>query len=184
MAAQRDDDATVLDQIAVLRAERFVLKPFDAINLIWALEFLGEFLPGWRFEIANADEMRSDRGGPGYFGEREAKGAYLPWAKQIRLSDEVYEALCDGDPWAREVAAHELGHALLGHPTTSFDFGDRLHRLYRPDELGVEREAALAADELLFPRRASGMVFSEGAELRFGVTQGLAERQRARAARG
>lgn len=72
------------------------------VQMAYLLEIvLREVLPDYDFFVLPDEEM------PGMEG-------YLPIGKrEIYLSNSSYLALCNGDPEARHVAAHEFGHLLL-----------------------------------------------------------------------
>lgn len=97
---------------------------------------LPEVLPGYHFFVLPDEEM------PGMAGVTTTGGEYT-----IYLSDSTYQSLCDGDPDARHIAAHEFGHLILhSHQTPMF-----AKRTRNDDRVDPEWQADRFADSWLAP---------------------------------
>lgn len=110
-------------------------KPVNMVNLIERV--LPDLLPGYTFCVLPDDEM------PGMDGLTATGGEFT-----IYLSDTIYVGLCNGDPHALMVAAHELGHLIL-HSHQSPAFARRTHD---DDRVDPEWQADRFAEMWLMPR--------------------------------
>lgn len=84
---------------ALRRAFQLGAKSVQMVNLIETV--LRDVLPGYDFLVL-PDEDMPDMAGLTALGEHI-----------IYLSNSTYVALCNGDPEAKHVAAHEFGHLVL-----------------------------------------------------------------------
>lgn len=130
------------------------------INLIETV--LPEVLPDYHFAVLPDDEM------PGMDG-LTALDSFT-----ICLAEHTYIDLYDGDPDARQIAAHELGHLILhSHQQTAL-----ARRSHNDDTVDPEWQADRFADAWLMPRAGVKRCTSaiEVAE-RFSVTIEAAKRR-------
>lgn len=123
---------------------------------------LPELLPGYDFLVLPDEDM------PGVAGLTTV-GEYT-----IYLCNTTYVALCDGDPEARHVAAHELGHLVL-HSAQS---PAHAKRVLGDDHVDPEWQADRFADAWLMPRE--GVLLCRSARhvaAKYNVTDEVAERR-------
>lgn len=92
----------------------------------------------------------------------------------IYLSDSTYTALCDGDPEARWIAAHELGHLILHTHQTPM----HAKRTRNDDRVDPEWQADRFADYWLAPTEGVQRCRSpRHLAAKYGVTAEVAERR-------
>jgi len=74
----------------------------------------------------------------------------IPEQHLIRAKSSVYDAACNGHPWARKIMAHELGHYIYHdaeHVAYAYpDIGEHIPKCFLP-----EYQAEVFAAELLAP---------------------------------
>lgn len=142
----------------------FELEPGKVVRMVHMLEHvLPEVLPGFDFLVLPDEEM------PGVDGLTSSGGKLTIW-----LSDSTYSKLCNGDPHAQWVAAHELGHLFL-HSYQEPGFAKK----HQYDErLDPEWQADRFADMWLMP--ADGVKKCRSARhvaAKFNVPDDVAERR-------
>lgn len=137
------------------------VKDVQMINLVEVV--LPEVLPGYQFEVLPDENMPNMAGFTKVNGER-----------QIYLSDSTYEALYNGDPEARHVAAHEFGHLMLhSHQTPVM-----AKRTGNDDRVDPEMQADRFADCWLAPSEGVRKCRSpQHVAAKYNITDELAERR-------
>ncbi|MDR3351765.1 MAG: ImmA/IrrE family metallo-endopeptidase [Zoogloeaceae bacterium] len=119
------------------------------------------FLHGIRFEVCHQHEMGDDH------------GQTIPELKLIRLREDVYDGMCQGNGRDRFTGAHELGHLFL-HRTAGFSrvAPNSNTKLYCKSEWQANTFAsAFLIDEALLPQFRS----AEEVQDAFGVSKSAAE---------
>ena len=113
------------------------IEPDARVQMVQLIEIvLDEVLPDYLFQVLPDEDM------PGMDGLTEL-GRY-----GICLAEHTYTDLCKGDPEARYVAAHELGHLMLH----SGQRPSMARRSFNDDRVDPEWQADRFADVWLMPR--------------------------------
>lgn len=118
----------------VRRLLRLGVRNVPMANLVETV--LPEILPGYDFFVLPDEEM------PGLAGV-SAVGEFT-----ICLANSTYEQLCDGDPEARMVAAHEFGHLMMH----SHQVPVHAKRTHDDERVDPEWQADRFAEYWLMPR--------------------------------
>ncbi len=77
--------------------------------IVQVIEFLSN-KGVFNLEICSIDEMGTK------YGET------IPSENLIKLREDIYDKVCEGDGFARSTCAHELGHWLIGHSEETVSF--------------------------------------------------------------
>ena len=155
--------AKEIERFADTLREAFSIGTKDVrmINLIEVV--LPEVLPGYEFTVLPDEDM------PNMAGFTTVNGEY-----KIYLSNTTYEALYNGDPEARHVAAHEFGHLMLHSHQTPI----MAKRTSNDDRVDPELQADRFADCWLAPADGVRRCRSpQHVAAKYNITDELAERR-------
>lgn len=108
--------------------------PFPVVS--FAEKLLRELIPGYEFEVCDAQEMGDNH------------GLTFPDARLIKIRGDVYDGACNGSGRDRFTIAHEVGHLLLHQ---GMAFARRVERNSIPAYRSSEWQADCFAGELLVP---------------------------------
>jgi hypothetical protein len=144
--AVRPMSATNIEAAAVQLRKILNIEPSARVQMVQLVEnVLPEVLPDYLFHVLPDEDM------PGMDG-LTALGSYT-----ICLAEHTYVELCNGEPEARLVAAHELGHLIL-HAQQQPSLA---RRSFNDDSVDPEWQADRFADFWLMPR--AGVMLCESA---------------------
>lgn len=100
----------------------------------------------------------------------------IPDQHLIRVKESVYNAACNGHPWARQILAHELGHYIF-HDSRNVAYASPSHGEHIPKRFMPEYQADVFSAELLAPVHLVQGCSQNYIAQRFGVPRGMAEGQ-------
>ena len=123
--------------------------------------FLPKLRPGFSLEIYGQDDKDAR-----YPGITETQ------SNLIRLREDVYDLARKGAGWARGIAAHELGHLLLGHEVLFAKLSGEPTHDFSEDS---EWQANVFYGGLLAPPRMTKHLSAEELEQKCGISHNAAK---------